>query len=834
VPVTVIRPEALRGTPVAGVAGGAGSAAAGDAAAGDGGGSGMQAAGDSAVAAADGDGGGLFFASSSDNGNANTTTHHHSNNSTSPAPHTFAWHRVATTAGQELRRFIAVPEGATWAELSIRAGKFDSPRLFLLRASQLAPAVRPGDTEWRTALTLSPGSEWSASFEVLGGATLELTVAQFWSSAGDSVLDNVRLEFSGVGVRTGEAEPSGAAGGGGALVLSAGAAPTRALLTSPLRRQKVRPEAKLTAVQIPLRPQPGATVEPLAADEGRDGMPLSGGGGCGGGGGQDGATTAPVYRLLLEYKLSAAEAGTYTPRFPWANRRIYDGELLAQMSWTRDGNGRAVAVDDAYPKGARLSKGGDYTVRLHLRHPSLALLESLKTAPILVERALEPAVSVPVYGSFRAAAVAAAGGGGGGNGVVKDEFLNAGDTLPIFLAPVGLASGSADDKAGLPKDAAGRVLRGHLSAGLLRRAGGGHAPARFDIVCSVPPAAAAAPGDKSKDKTNDKKKKQQSAAARVAAALRAARLQAMADLRGSSGGGGGKDGKDGAEAAEDAEAKAAREQWEALGREVGAGLEGGKGDVDDDEQDACDEGRLSLLLERLRAAVAGFVPPASAASSDKAALAAAASTRVDAAADAVIAAVDQTALAAFSALRAPDEDEEEEKEGGDNKDMAAKESEADAYRRQKKRQDAAKAALLEALKAKLAVALDEVDALSAEGEEKEGESGEGAAATAPAKERARQALSQLRRWVDTATVADYQMLHARAAFRVHRTPGLALKALDKLAAGNGDDGKPPRRDACDLRLAVLRSMGPAWAHVLRLEEAGVRAKFPGSAGQTAA
>ncbi len=30
--------------------------------------------------------------------------------------------------GQEVRRFVAVPEGATWAELRLRAGAHEQPR----------------------------------------------------------------------------------------------------------------------------------------------------------------------------------------------------------------------------------------------------------------------------------------------------------------------------------------------------------------------------------------------------------------------------------------------------------------------------------------------------------------------------------------------------------------------------------------------------------------------------------------------------------------------------------------------------------------------------------
>jgi tripeptidyl-peptidase-2 len=831
VPVTVIRPEALRPTPVSGVAGGAGSAAAG----GEGGGPqgvAVAAGGDDGAGAA----GSLFLLDGNNNPNPTPHGHHHQGHySSSPAPHTFAWHGVATAAGQELRRFVVVPGGATWCELSVRAGKFDTPRLFLLRASQLAPSVRPGDTEWRTAVTLSPGSEWSASFPVVdgggGGATLELTVAQFWSSAGHASLDALELSFHGVGLGgagegDGDANGGSGASSGGALVLSAGAAPTRALLSSPLRRQKVRPEAKLTALQIPLRPQAGAAVEPLP-DLSRDALPPP-------------DDKAPVYRLALDYKFTASEPGSYTPRFPLANRRIYDGELLAQMSWLRDANGKEAAVNDAYPKSARLAKGGEYTLRLHLRHPSLALLESLKGAPLLLERSLDPPVSVPVYGSFRAALAAAGGGGNGcngngGGGIIRDEFLNAGDQLPIFLGPVGL---QGDDKA-LPKDAAGKVLRGHLSAGLLRKAGnGGHAPARFELIYNAPPAANAADKKKENGDGGNNNKKKRSAAERVAAALRAARLQAMADLR--SGG--------------PPFAEGAAQEWEALGREVEASLAGLSG------ADAAAQ-RLPLLLEKLRAAVAGFPPPTTAGDAGETAAAtpAAASptaadpARVEAAADAVVAAIDQTTLAAFMALRAPDEDDDEEEEkaaaegaageaaaaaapaaADDDTTAATSESAAEAYKTEKKRQDDAKAALLEALKAKLSSALDELEREVGGGGDGGGEDDEDPLARPPAdaeraaaaSQRARQALAQLRRWVDTSSSSEYQMLHARAAWCVQGSPGLALKALEKLASGSNDDGKPARRDACELRIKVLRSMGPEWAHVLKLEEGLMRVRFP--------
>lgn len=58
-----------------------------------------------------------------------------------------------------------------------------------LQNVRLPPAPRPPT---HAQVTLSGSSEWITSTEVVGSSTLELTLAQFWSSAGDSSLEAVR------------------------------------------------------------------------------------------------------------------------------------------------------------------------------------------------------------------------------------------------------------------------------------------------------------------------------------------------------------------------------------------------------------------------------------------------------------------------------------------------------------------------------------------------------------------------------------------------------------------------------------------------------------------
>ena len=59
----------------------------------------------------------------------------------------------------------------------------------MVRATHLLPHTRYSDTESRHTLTLASHSRKVITFPVAAGATLEATVAQFWSSLGSSSLE---------------------------------------------------------------------------------------------------------------------------------------------------------------------------------------------------------------------------------------------------------------------------------------------------------------------------------------------------------------------------------------------------------------------------------------------------------------------------------------------------------------------------------------------------------------------------------------------------------------------------------------------------------------------
>ena len=84
----------------------------------------------------------------------------------------------------------------------MQLSEMDTPRMFLLHAVQLLPRRRYSHLELKTYLQFGAPSTKHVSFAVEGGpagATLEVTLAQFWSSGSGSPLPAIaHIEVGGV------------------------------------------------------------------------------------------------------------------------------------------------------------------------------------------------------------------------------------------------------------------------------------------------------------------------------------------------------------------------------------------------------------------------------------------------------------------------------------------------------------------------------------------------------------------------------------------------------------------------------------------------------------
>lgn len=221
-----------------------------------------------------------------------------------------------------------VPEGATVAELRLKAGALAEPIGIMARLTQLLPATRYSHTETRSYLQCAAHDVHTLTLAVVPGTALEVTLAQFWSSMGGGAL-HARVNFYGV-----ESSPN---------VVVALDAVSKLIVRSTLRAQKVKPAVKLTHVRQSVPPTE-ASITPL--DAARDALPE---GRC-------------VHALLLSYSLEVKEGGQYTPRLPALNGFVYDGVVEAQMALVFDANKRRLSVSDIYPEAVKLGKGS-YCIR---------------------------------------------------------------------------------------------------------------------------------------------------------------------------------------------------------------------------------------------------------------------------------------------------------------------------------------------------------------------------------------------------------------------------------------------------------------------------------------
>lgn len=83
---------------------------------------------------------------------------------------------VKTSPGFIERKFISVPEGATWAEMRISARNNATPAQLWIQCIQLQPEVRLSHVDNQFILNATQGETVSKRFSVVGGVTMEVCI----------------------------------------------------------------------------------------------------------------------------------------------------------------------------------------------------------------------------------------------------------------------------------------------------------------------------------------------------------------------------------------------------------------------------------------------------------------------------------------------------------------------------------------------------------------------------------------------------------------------------------------------------------------------------------
>ncbi|CAH2078424.1 unnamed protein product [Thlaspi arvense] len=335
-------------------------------------------------------------------------------------PPVISFQQMSFISGHVERRFIEVPLGATWAEATMRTSGFDTTRIFFIDTLQLCPLRRP--IKWEGAAAFASPSTKSFAFPVVSGQTMELALAQFWSSglgSREPTIVDFEIAFHGIGVDKEE------------LILDGSEAPIKVEAEALLASEKLVPIAVLNKIRVPYQPV-DAQLKTLST--GRDRL-LSG---------------KQILALTLTYKFKLEDAAEVKPYIPLLNNRIYDTKFESQFYMISDANKRVHAMGDVYPEYSQLPKG-EYKLQLYLRHENVQLLENLKQLIVFIERNM---------GEIKLNLHSEPDGAVTGNGSFKSSVLMPGVKEAFYVGP------PTKDK--LPKNTPpGSVLVGEISYGKL-------------------------------------------------------------------------------------------------------------------------------------------------------------------------------------------------------------------------------------------------------------------------------------------------------------------------------------------------------------------------------
>ncbi len=305
----------------------------------------------------------------------------------------YTWRETITTSNGDLvKRFFHAPKGATWMDVIIERLDTDTSRTLVCHMTQLREEEAFTAHNSRSWLTFDNDDFETRSMRVDGGRTVELALAQNWSSLGEGEFD-VTVRFRGV-----QPEPTH-------IMIDGADYVTPINISSPLRDTNVRPTGSFTGLRRSIRPTDW-TIAPL--DPVRDMLP-------------EGRQT---YQLVLEYDLTMAEDGKVEID-PAASAVPHFWDEFESSLWrVFDKNNKAVATRAGNDETVELDKG-DYTVKFHVRHHDPEMLAKLENSSLLLTHEIS-GVSLSIAGSPDAAL--------NGSGDFGTRELDAGETVRAYIA----------------------------------------------------------------------------------------------------------------------------------------------------------------------------------------------------------------------------------------------------------------------------------------------------------------------------------------------------------------------------------------------------------------
>lgn len=301
--------------------------------------------------------------------------------------------RLASKPGDLSNWFFSIPEGTAWMDIIVRRLDRDTSRLLVIQALQLVDD-KPNDTrkleEWAR---FEDSDQQHFAMAVDGGRTVELAMAQNWSSLGTGEFE-IEVRFRGL-----RPEPS-------QLLLDGGELVSRFDVLSPLRNTVAGPSGSLTHLRRSYRP---TDWNVRALDPARDRL----------------SDDRQMHEIVVEYAFEVPKdlKANINPSMVLVP---HAWEVYESMLWTiTTADGELIEANAGDDVEVELDEG-EYTLRLHARHDDTTALKAFEAAPLLVDFELPSAVKLG-FASTPDAALA-------GRGNFGSPEIPAKGSLPCYIA----------------------------------------------------------------------------------------------------------------------------------------------------------------------------------------------------------------------------------------------------------------------------------------------------------------------------------------------------------------------------------------------------------------
>ena len=391
------------------------------------------------------------------------------------------WTEALTLApGQIERRFLVVPLGATWADVVFRTGEQAGSRRIVMQVVQQVPGQSFSESGTRQYITIRERDTEIRSFAVTGGRTLEVAIAQYWSSLGKTGC-TVDIAFHGI-------VPDSRR-----LHIDAAKLVSQVDVAAPLGNEALSPSGSFGTLRKSIRPSEFKT-RPLT--DARDALP----------------DNRRIFEAELTYKFNLTAKTTVTPRPALALEDQFQESWESLIWMLYDKSKRLIAAGSSGSKSSVSLDKGDYVLKFHARNHQLDHLKKLKDMPLNLDHKL----AKPVVLKFHTDPDNALTGGGS----FGSRTLARGNQARLYIAQPKPLPGTA---------APGDLLLGsiHYGQGDCNLIGPGKKPGGYPVTLRV----ALAKADKKKtgaDKKKDKKTEQE----KLAEAVRDLKVARLAKLHG--------------------------------------------------------------------------------------------------------------------------------------------------------------------------------------------------------------------------------------------------------------------------------------------------------------